>query len=462
MIPWRTAGDRCGPQQAWQCLECVASVGSQTFDVTAYKTAVKTAAGDEYFVFAIVVNQTEPGSADNGTASEALTCLRGFKAIALSQRGRRAGGTSQGCGVDWNFDLDAQDLILSTSDIRSIRELSPEEEASLREHTATGKGGKVGHYLVPKGVHEADGRTEHFNRFLGRDARGRSLPNFDFNSEAERAWRAKQLRDLYTERMREGVRNGITASSERTAFDQALPKVADVLVSITQAADAPSDLAWDGQGADPAVFVTGLRTGLPRCVREHLQEPFQPRPPETKRSRAATGDEKAGGTSSSSGGKKSKSLANRETIPTVDDHEAKLVADVQSLTGQVFELQSRYELDMRTMMDSFSSLHGKYRQAIAIMNSRLPDREKELALAVLGSDGKWVTQPPPFDPGSRPFVERAKVKRSAGKSGLMSSGVEKRPPPSEFAVARKFEPEEYTDEELVKLNRDLFSHMPKA
>ena len=460
MMPWSTAGDRCGPQQAWQCLGCVASVGSLTFDITAYKTAVKTVAGDEYFVFAIVVNQTEPGSADNGTASEALTCLRGLKATALSQRSRRAGGTSQGCGVDVSFDLDAQDLILPTSDIRSIRELSPEEEASLREHTATGKGGRAGYYLVPKEV-EADGRTKHFNRFLGLDARGSPLPGFDFGSEAERAWRAKQLRGLFTERIQDGVRKGITATSERTAFDQALPKVADVLVSITQAADTPSDLAWDGQGVDHAVFVTGLRTGLPRCVREHLLEPFQPRPPEPKRARRATGEEKAAGESSNGGGKKPKPRVGRETVPTVGEHEAHLEADVRKLAEQVAELQTRYEQDMRTMMDSFSILHVKYRQAIAMMNSRLTVTDKELALEVLGSDGKWVTQPPPFDPGSRPFVERAKVKRSQGKSGLMSSGVEKRPPPSEFAVARKFQPEEYTNEELVKLNRDLFGHMPK-
>ena len=162
IVPWSTAGERCGPQQAWQCLQCAASVGSQTFDITAYKTAVKTAAGDEYFVFAIVVVQTEQGSADNGTASEALTSLRGFKATALSQRSRRPGGASQGLGADLNIDLDAQDMLIAHASISSIRELSPEEEVLLREHTATGKGGKVGHYLVPKGVERI---KEHFNRF---------------------------------------------------------------------------------------------------------------------------------------------------------------------------------------------------------------------------------------------------------------------------------------------------------
>ena len=42
MLPWKTNGDRSGPQQAWQCLRCRATAGSQTFDITAYQAAVKT------------------------------------------------------------------------------------------------------------------------------------------------------------------------------------------------------------------------------------------------------------------------------------------------------------------------------------------------------------------------------------------------------------------------------------
>ena len=90
MLPWKTSGDRSGPQQAWQCLQCRATAGSQTFDITAYQAAVRTTAGDEFFIFSFVVYQPEPGSVDNGTASVTTTSLRGFKATSLSQRGHRA------------------------------------------------------------------------------------------------------------------------------------------------------------------------------------------------------------------------------------------------------------------------------------------------------------------------------------------------------------------------------------
>ena len=469
MLPWKTSGDRSGPQQAWQCLQCKATAGSQTFDITAYQTAVQTVAGDEYYIFSCVVHQPEPGSVDNGTASVTTTSLRGFKANNLSQRGRRAGGASQGLGADLRVDLDAQDMILEHNSIRHIRQLSSAEETMLRDHTGSGKGGKAGWFIVPDGVDAAD-RKPYFNRFLGLDASGQALAAAA-DSAGEKAWRATQLSNLYAQLMTEGSLKTVTHKDERVAFVEALPKVAAILVAITQAAEAPSDLAWSPTGQDLGIFVPALQTGLPRCVRQHLGQGLMPRPPEVMKrlggkQPAKGGGSSGGGKTGADGSKRPRPLG-RETIPTVAVHDESLTELAEALSSQVLELQSHYEKDMRVMMNNYRGLHAKYVSALALMNRGLDNDSKELALDILGVEGKWVSQPPPFDPGSRPFVDRPEAKASqkngsVRRSGFMSSSAEQRPPPSEFAVARKFEPEEYTADELKKLDRELFKPVPRT
>lgn len=467
MLPWKTSGDRSGPQQAWQCLQCRATAGSQTFDITAYQAAVRTTAGDEFFIFSCVVHQPEPGSVDNGTASVTTTSLRGFKANSLSQRGRRAGGASAGLGADLKVDLDPQDMIIEHRSIRHIRQLSSAEETMLRDHTGSGKGGKAGWYIVPDGVLAPD-RTAYFNRYLGLDASGQDLAAAA-DSAGEKAWRATQLSNLYAQLMTEGSVKTVTHKDERAALVAALPKVAATLVAITQAAEAPSDLAWSPAGQDLGIFVPSLHTGLPRCVRQHLGQGLAPKPPEAakpgKKATAKAVGGSGGGSKTGSDSKRQRQHC-RETLPTVTAHDDSLTEQVAALSSQVLELQSHYEKDMQVMMHSFKGLHAKYASALALMNKGLPEDDKELALALLGVDGKWVALPPPFDPGSRPFVDRPAKQTgknsSTTKSGFRSSSVEQRPPPSEFAVARKFEPEEYTELELKALDRELFKSMPKT
>ena len=470
MLPWKTSGDRSGPQQAWQCLRCRATAGNQTFDITAYQAAVKTAAGDEYFIFSVVVHQSEPGAVNNGTAPVTTTSLRGFKATNLSQRGRRAGGASQGLGADLKIDLDAQDMIIEHSSIRRIRQLSSAEESMLRDHTGSGKGGKAGWFIVPDGVEAAD-RKEYFDRFLGLDASGQALAAAD--SAGEKAWRATQLSNLYVQLMTEGSVKTVTHKDERASLVEALPKVAAILVAITQAAEAPSDLAWSPTGQDLDSLVPALQTGLPRCVRQHLGQGLAPRLPEVTRrqGKQPVAAAKAVGSSGGAGkagaeSSKRPRQQNRETIPTVAAHDESLTEQVAALSSQVLELQSHYEKDMRVMLNSYKGLHAKYAGALALMNRGLEEEDKSLALALLGVDGKWMSLPPPFDPGSRPFVDRPTKQTgknsSVRKSGPLSGSVEQRPPPSEFAVARKFEPEEYTTDELKKLDRELFKSLPKT
>ena len=349
MLPWKTSGDRSGPQQAWQCLQCKATAGSQTFDITAYQTAVQTVAGDEYYIFSCVVHQPEPGSVDNGTASVTTTSLRGFKANNLSQRGRRAGGASQGLGADLRVDLDAQDMILEHNSIRHIRQLSSAEETMLRDHTGSGKGGKAGWFIVPDGVDAAD-RKPYFNRFLGLDASGQALAAAA-DSAGEKAWRATQLSNLYAQLMTEGSLKTVTHKDERVAFVEALPKVAAILVAITQAAEAPSDLAWSPTGQDLGIFVPALQTGLPRCVRQHLGQGLMPRPPEVMKrlggKQPAKGGGSSGGGKTGADGSKRPRPQGRETIPTVAVHDESLTELAEALSSQVLELQSHYEKDMR-------------------------------------------------------------------------------------------------------------------
>ena len=471
MLPWKTSGDRSGPQQAWQCLGCRATAGSQTFDITAYQAAaVLYHTHEEFFIFSCVVYQSEPGAVDHGTAPATTTSLRGFKANTLSQRGRRAGGASKGLGADLRIDLDAQDMIIEPKKIRHIRQLNPAEETMLRDHTGSGKGGKAGWFLVPDGVEAAD-RKAYFNRYLGLDASGQALVALA-DSAGEKAWRATQLSNLYAQLMTEGSLKTVTHKDERAAFVEALPKVAAILVAITQAAEAPSDLAWSPTGQDLDIFVPALQTGLPRCVRQHLGQGLAPRLPEVAKRPAGKKTAAAKAVGSSSGGGKAgadskrQRQQGRETIPTVAVHDESLTEQVVVLSSQVLELQSHYEKDMQAMMNSFKGLHAKYASALALMNKGLDEEDKELALSLLGVDGKWVALPPPFDPGSRPFVDRPAKQTgknsSVSKTGFLSSSVEQRPPPSEFAVARKFEPEEYTEDELKALDRELFKSMPKT
>ena len=44
----------------------------------------------------------------------------------------------------------------------------------------------------------------------------------------------------------------------------------------------------------------------------------------------------------------------------------------------------------------------------------------------------------------------------------MAANVETRPPAFQFATARKFKAEEYTEAELTKLSKQLFKKLPKT
>ena len=54
------------------------------------------------------------------------------------------------------------------------------------------------------------------------------------------------------------------------------------------------------------------------------------------------------------------------------------------------------------MMDAYKTLHDKYQTAVVLLSK---SDQEEFALQLLGADDKWSHYPPPFDPGSRPFVE---------------------------------------------------------
>jgi len=105
LLPWCASGSRSGPNSSWQCLQAVLrtqgtadgseEVEPRALEICAYKTAITTQGGQEFWCFAVVVTEAPRGTEG---ASQTHTSLRCMEVTQHRRRGRAPSGKSAGVG----------------------------------------------------------------------------------------------------------------------------------------------------------------------------------------------------------------------------------------------------------------------------------------------------------------------------------------------------------------------------
>jgi len=105
LLPWCASGSRSGPNSSWQCLQAVLrtqgtadgseEVEPRSLEICAYKTAITTQSGQEFWCFAVVVTEAPRGTEG---ASQTHTSLRCMEVTQHRRRGRAPSGKSASVG----------------------------------------------------------------------------------------------------------------------------------------------------------------------------------------------------------------------------------------------------------------------------------------------------------------------------------------------------------------------------
>ena len=376
-----------------------------------------------------------------------------------------------------------------------MRTLTAEEQHIFADHVRD-QHASYGWYLVPNAV-DTDGgdgvnRLKYYRQFSSVAVDGILALN-------SATWRRKQLRDLFVQLVEEVVAPKIQAVETKAAVKAAAPRLADILLRHLETGKL---LEWTPSGpVESATFVPQLSTGLPYPLRTHAEVHalLAPKLPEKKPSKqrqepSASGAGQPPAKRAASGGGGSSNASGKALLVTESEQTKAREAELNITRARAEYAEGQYTKDMKSMMDAYKTLHDKYQTAVVLLSK---SDQEEFALQLLGADDKWSHYPPPFDPGSRPFVEAEMTatgpssgsvrKRQsictacvywivctlhvhsvrvhcicpATRSGVEAGNVEKRPPPFQFATARKFKAEEYTEAERAKLSKQLFKTLPK-
>ena len=491
MLPWAATGKGSGPAASWLFLEAtLTSEGlQQPMLIVGGATAVAGKRGSELWVLGTSVQAEEPSSDVDGTL---LTTLRVIVAEPPLRASRKPSGEGRAARNVEHMKLgilEAEEV--EAKDIFTVRTLSAEEQHTFADHVRA-QHANYGWYLVPNAVDTEGGdgvdRLKYYRHFSSVAVDGIAALN-------SATWRRKQLRDLFIQLVEEVVAPKIQSVETKAAVKAAAPRLADILSLHLETGKL---LKWAPSGpVESATFVPQLSTGLPYPLRTHtaVHALLAPKLPEKKQgkqkqepSASVAGLPSAKRSQPTSAGSGSKKVL----VVTESEQSKAREAELDITRRRAEYTEGQYTKDMKSMMDAYKTLHAKYQTAVVLLSK---SDQKDFALELLGVDEKWSRCPPPFDPGSRPFVEAemtaagpssgsARKRQSictaciywivctlhvhsvhcicpATRSGVDANNVEKRPPAFEFATARKFKAEEYTEAELTKLSEQLFKRMPK-
>ena len=501
-LPWAATGTGCGSSGAWSMARVTLSTSAGSIDIVSYAHAVYKQdrrhggvnTATEYWVFS-AHSEIQPPTTAAGSGT-LVTALRSVAATPALQGLRRPAGkvgkADKTRESRWSeeYRLEADEApYLGAGEIVKVRRLTPEEQIQLANHVAL-QSRTYGWYVIPDGVDNGEiapddgggGGSEEDEEEEDDDDK-ESVGQLRLRwyqkmlTTESAAWRAKQLKQLYVELCELNIEQ-ISDVVRRGVVKAAAPKIAEVLIK--QLEQSTTLLDWPaGEGMaeadlhDDTTFAKELHRGLPLPIRTKvalLETPPIPEPKKDKPSKRVKSSDGAGSSSSAGGGRgaggnrggKKQNLgpaAAKATLISVTEREQRLQDEKDELQLQneamkqaLRESQTQYDNDLTSLMTGYESLHSKYSSAIALLQA---SNQKVLALQLLGARGKFITHPPPFDPGSRPFV---KQHPSVRRSGVEASAKEKRPPLMQWARARRMNPKEYTDDELAQISFDIFGN----
>ena len=424
MLPWDATGAGSGPAASWLCMEALLQSNGLPHPmlIVAGATAVTKRRGSELWVFGVSLQVEEPTSGEGATL---LTTLRVVNAQPPLKPSRKPSGEGRATRqVDGTRLSPEEAEEIEARDIVTVRTLSAAEQRFLADHLRALSSG-LGWYLVPDGVDtdEGDGldRLKFYRRFLHSAVDGTG----DLGGAP---WRRQQRQNLFVQLVDQCVASRIQAVETKTRVLAAAPRLANVLERQLETGNL---LEWEATGTvDADTFLPELSTGLPYPLRVHteVRELLAPKLPEKKQSKQKVGgsggepaakrrplagraDGSGGGTKAAGSSSSSKSLLVTRTEASQGLHEA-----LRLSTERAAFAEDIYGRHMKSMMDAYKVLHDKFQTAVVLLDS---GTQAGLGRQLLGVDDTWVHYPPPFDPGSRPFVD-AELTANGATSGSVS------------------------------------------